>query len=173
MVRVRMGSFLRSREEVDDAVQDVFVRVVEGVERFEDRGDARFINWLARLVEHELSNHSRRERAKKRGGDAARQIRLFADSASSFDIPADSTGVASRVARQELIERMEARMSELTLGHKEVILLREYAGADWKTVAEAMGRPSPEACQELYRRARMDLLRRMGGAAGSSAGASG
>ena len=161
MVRVRMGSFLRAREEVDDAVQDVFVRVVESVEHFEDRGDARFIDWVARLVERELANHSRRERAQKRGGGTARQIQLYAESATSFDVPADTTGVASRVARNELIERVDACVGQLSAAHRDVILWREYAGADWKTVAEEMGRSSPEACQELYRRARVQVLRRM------------
>ena len=161
MVQLRMGSALRAVEEVEDALQDVFVRVVTDAERFEERGDARFIDWVARLVEHELANHSRRERARKRGGDLEQQVRRHLESGTSCDIPAESTAVPSRVARREEVERMQACLAQLSPMHREVILQREYAGGDWRTVAEKMGRPSPKACQELHRRARIELARLM------------
>lgn len=66
MVRVRMSAFLLARETVADVVQDVFVRVVEGVVGYAPREDARFIDWLARLVQNALVDHVRRGRAHKR-----------------------------------------------------------------------------------------------------------
>ena len=168
IVQVRMSRFLLAREEVDDVVQDVFIRVLDGVERFEERDDARFIDLIARMIQNELANHDRRERAQKRGGDLARLVRLCSD--SGFDVPADSTGVVSRAERREQIERLDSCLSQLSDAHREVVLWRQYAGADWKTVAEAMERPSPEACQELYRRARIELARRMASGAGDTVG---
>jgi DNA-directed RNA polymerase specialized sigma24 family protein len=51
-------------------------------------------------------------------------------------------------------------LHELSPAHREVIVLRDFAGCDWRTVAERMERPSAEACQELHRRARRELEQR-------------
>ncbi len=157
MVRVRLGATLRERETVADVVQDVFVRVIEGLEGYERRPDARWVDWVVRLAQNEISNHARRDRAKKRGGAIARQVQQHAESAATLDIPAGSTEVHARVARREAAQLVDRCLGDLSEPHREVILLRDYAGADWKDIAEKLQRPSPEACQELYRRARNDL----------------
>ena len=162
MVRVRLGAALRSVETVADVVQDVLVRVLKGLDKFEARDDSRWIQWVAQLAQHEILNHARAERAQKRGGGLAHRVRMHAESATNFEIPAESTGVASKAARHEEVDRLDRCMEHLSEPHREVILSREYAGGDWKTVADCMGR-TPEACQELHRRARMELARLMRG----------
>lgn len=161
MVRVRMSQFLRQRQAVVDVVQDVFVRVIMGIERFESRDDARFIDWLARLAQRELANHARREGAHKRAGSLTQRVRRQAEAVDAADLAGDSTGPASNVARRELTDRVDACLAELGEDHREVILLRDYAGGSWRTVAETMGRPSPAACEELYRRAKLALLTKL------------
>lgn len=156
-----MGPALLARETVADLVQDVFVRVVQGVEGYERRVDSSWIDWVARLAQNEISNHVRRDRAEKRGGALAERVRALAASASSCDAPAETTAVHSKASRREMAELVDECLGELDEPHREVILLRDYAGGDWRTIAEQMGRPSAEACQELHRRARRQLQRRL------------
>jgi RNA polymerase sigma factor (sigma-70 family) len=136
------------------------VRVLEGLVAYEPRGDARWIDWVAKLAQHEIQNHARRERTQKRGGGLAKEIRIHAESAAEWDIPADTTGVHSKVARKETTSMIDRFVNELSDAQREVMLLRAYAGGDWTSVAELMGR-SIGACQELHRRARMALAERL------------
>lgn len=160
IVRVRMWPALSARESVDDVVQDVLVRIVESVDRFEKRDDAHWIDWVARMAQNEISNRARHHRAKKRGG-VAKAMQVYAESASGFDLPAETTGVASKVSRTELEEVVDQCLSELSEVHREVILLRDYASCEWKAIAVVMGKPSAEACQELHRRAKRELGERL------------
>lgn len=153
IVRVRLGAARLARETIADVVQDVFVRIIESAEKFEQRSDARWIDYVARLVQSEISNHACRDGARKRGGGLAREVQRHAESATNWDVPADSTAVHAKVARGEERDLVDACVAALPEAHREVVLLRGYAGCDWKTVADKMGRPSAEACQELYRRA--------------------
>ena len=161
IVRVRLGSALRARETVADVVQDVFVRVLEGLDGYEPRSNARWIDWVARLAQNEISNHARHERAQKRESALADLVRSHAHSAATWDIPADTTGVPSKVSRREEEELADQCLGELSEPHREVILLRDYAGGDFKSIAEMMQRPSAEACQELHCRALLELARRV------------
>ena len=157
MIRVRLGATLAARTTVADVVQDVFVRLLKDLDQFEPREDARWIDWIARLVQNELSNQMRRERTLKRSEPEVDRRRGSTASRTSFSVPAETSGVPSKVARDELARIVDECLTQLPEVHREVILLRDYAGADWKDIAEKLQRPSPEACQELYRRARNDL----------------
>ncbi len=163
IVRVRLGAALLQRETIDDVVQDVFVRIVEGLIQYEERVDARWIDWVAQLAQNEIANHARRDGTRKRGGDLAARVRSLAESAASFAAAADSTAVHSKVATREAEAIVDQCLHELSEPHREVILLRDYADCDWKTVAEQMGRSTAEACQELHRRALQELRRRYRG----------
>ncbi len=160
IVRVRAGPALLQRVTVDDILHDVLGRVIDGIEGYVPRSDASWIDWVARLAQNEIANQARHAAALKRGGPTARLVQQHADSASAWDVPDETTGVASKAARQEEVAIFEQCCGELSEPHREVILLR-FAGMDWKSVAEQMGRPSPEACQELFRRARLELCRRI------------
>lgn len=162
IVRVRMGAALRERTSEEDVVQEVFLRIVESIDSYERREDAEWIDWVARLVQNVLSNEARHHGAKKRV--AAREVSMQASASGSggsgFDV-AGGSSVAGRAAQRELQELLEQCIGELAEDQREVVLLREYAGHDWRAVADKMGRVSAEACQELHRRARRELERRL------------
>ena len=161
MVGIRVGPALLERESAADLVQDVLVRVVKGIERFEPRSGANWIDWVARLAENEIANHARAAQAKKRGGGLERRVRQLAETASSWDLAAESTGVADRASRREQARILDRCIGNLPADRREVILLRDYAGCSWQEVADRLGRPTPEACQELHRRACRELRERL------------
>lgn len=157
LVRARLGAERLARAELQDYVNDVFVRVLTSVDQYEHRSDAEFIDWVAATAEHEICNHARHDRAKKRGGGLAREVQAHAESSLALDLGAETTAVPGKVSRLEEKERLDACVARLSPAHREVITLRDYAGYDWKTIAAKMGRPSAEACQELRRRALKEL----------------
>lgn len=159
IVRVRMGAALRRRADADDVLQAVFVRIVESIDSYQRRDDATWIDWVARLVQREVSNLARHHGAQKR--DAARELPLHGTpDGSAVEVAASGSSVVGHVSRRELEALLDQCVAELSEDHREVILLREYAGHDWRTIAELTGRPTSEACQELHRRARRELHQR-------------
>lgn len=159
VVRIELNGHPIPGREIADVVQDVFVRVIEGLEGYEPRTDTRWISWVATLARNVIINRRRDEAAVKRGG-RLRANQLHTDSGSWREIAAEITGIVSRVVLSEEKERLDACMPKLADDQRRVVLLRDYVGYDWKTVAEEMGR-SVEACQQLRLRARTELLRLM------------
>lgn len=157
IVGVRLRSRLLALTSVDDVVQDVFVRVLQGLERYETRDDARWIDWVARVAEREICGQARAQRTQKRDGPLVDLVRSAVGSSATWSIAAETAGLASKVANVELEGLVDQTLSELLEAQREVILLREYAGLDWRSIAELMNRPTPEACQELHRRALKEL----------------
>lgn len=161
IVRARMGKLLLRSVEVEDIVQQVFMRVVRDLDRFSVDHDARFISWVATLVERELANTARDLQAHKR--DRRREVALQAlrggglEQSMSFDAPAEGPGPATQVGREELEDHLDACLGELREDLREVILLRNHAGGSWEWVAEQLGRPSADAARKLHARAMIDL----------------
>ena len=157
IVGVRVRTHLLALTTIEDIVQDVFVRVIEGLESYELRDDARWIDWVARVAEREIYGQTRHHDTQKRSGRLVDLVRNAAGSAASRSLPADTTGVDSKAESRELEDLVDQCLSSLPEAHREVVLLRDYAGDSWRSIAEKMGRPSPEACQELHRRALREL----------------
>ncbi|MCB9916510.1 MAG: sigma-70 family RNA polymerase sigma factor [Planctomycetes bacterium] len=161
IVRVRMGSFLRSRAEVEDVVQETMLRAFRSLDRYEEREDAKLIDWMARIAENSLRNLFQREHAGKR--DAAREVALeslrdkAAPSSLGWDVVADSVPPPDKVAHAEMEEIVDDCLAELPEEQREIILLVDYARADWELVAERTGRASAGAAQQYHRRARVAL----------------
>ncbi|HEX2493001.1 MAG TPA: sigma-70 family RNA polymerase sigma factor, partial [Steroidobacter sp.] len=53
-----VARFIKSADDVEDVVQDVFVRVYRGLTSF--RGDSQFYSWLYRIASNTALNHLRR-----------------------------------------------------------------------------------------------------------------
>lgn len=157
IVAVRVRSRLRAVTTVEDVVQEVFVRVLEGLDGYEARDDARWIDWVARVAEREIYRTARYHWAERRNPDRLVElVRRAARSATSWSVPADTTGVDAKAESRELEQLVDECLSDLSEPHREVVLLRDYADQSWDAIAEAMAR-TPAACQELHRRARKEL----------------
>lgn len=161
IVQVRMGGFLRSRAQVEDVVQETLLRAFQGLDHYEEREDAKLIDWLARIAENSLRNLFQREHADKR--DARREVAIESlrdrarMSSVGWDAVADSVPPPDKVSQKEMEEIVDACLADLPEGQREIILLVDYARADWEMVAERTGRKSAGAAQQYHRRARVAL----------------
>ena len=161
IVRARMGGFLHSRMEVEDVLQQVFIRAIRDIQELELREDAALIHWLSRLVQNELANLARDQKALKR--DARREQAIEQptmgglNSVPKIELSNGDPRLMSQVANRELEEILDGCISELEPKHRDVILHRDYAGGSWEWVAEQLESPSPEAARKLYSRAMIEL----------------
>lgn len=163
IVRMRLGPRLRTHVDAGDVLQETFAAAVEAFDRFEMRDEASLINWLAKLAERKIISFADYYGAKKR--DLRRQVSMASGSrfdessviarglASSIDAPVD------QAADDELRVIVEECVSELNEDYRELIVLRDYAGASWEQVASETGRPSAEAARMMHARALVELAK--------------
>ncbi len=145
-VRVLMSARVAARHDPEDIAQSVLRVGLEGLGAFEFREPAALIRWLTTIALNKV-----RSRARGRSLDEA-LVGLLPETSSGGEGPAEEL---LRSEAEALVDAAVARLSE---DRREVILARDYDGGSWRYVAERLGR-SPEACQMLHHRAKLDLRR--------------
>jgi RNA polymerase sigma-70 factor (ECF subfamily) len=163
IVRMRLGPGLRSQVDTSDILQDTFTVAIGGFDKFEMRDEASLINWLAKLAERQILAAADFYRAKKR--DRRREVRIstppsVADSGYvSCQLAASVDAPLEQLSRGEQEALVESCIAELAPEYRELIILRDYAGASWESIAEQTGRPSASAARMMHSRALIELGR--------------
>lgn len=158
IVRARVGPRLRTRLDSTDLLQETFVEAVRMFDRFEVRDESSLIRWLSRIAELRVREAVQKMKAAKR--DPRREVPIAAGASSASPVvdPADASPSPSENAvDREDAARFEHCLDRLRDEQREVILLRDFSGASWEDVAEAMGKPSAGAARMLHSRALAEL----------------
>ena len=113
------------RNEVDELVQDTFVRAFSSIDGF--RGDSSFRTWLFTIERRLLLD---RRRAEKRRRD---RTELQEDDAATEYDALDS------VVAGETEARLQRAITKLSPTQREVFTLRIAEGLSYKEIAEAVG----------------------------------
>ncbi|MBI4606259.1 MAG: sigma-70 family RNA polymerase sigma factor [Planctomycetes bacterium] len=154
VVALRMGWRLRQVAEADDLVQDVLLRVLKGLERFEQRSEGGFRNWLARLVEHEVADQARHAGRRKRGaGKALRFSDLGSSVLASSILEGAGPSPSGLASAEDLAERLEEALLEMPAHHRELIILRSLCGMSYEEVAAELGIAQAGAVRVAFMRA--------------------
>jgi len=159
IVRLRLGRRLRATVDSGDILQETFIHAVRAIQNFEVRDDASLTNWLSRLAERQIIAQADYHGAKKRDSKRSVPLEVSAGDDEPFEIAYadDQTRPLERLADAEQAGIVEACIAELSEEHRELILLRNYAGASWEAVAEELGRPSAAAARMMHARAMVEL----------------
>jgi RNA polymerase sigma-70 factor (ECF subfamily) len=147
--------FLRARgaEDAEDLANDVLVRVLRGVERFEG-GRAQFRAWVFRIARNVLVDD---HRYRARRLDVVPTLHNELPETAVADDFADD--FAERVGQ---LERVEALLGGLTAEQREVLLLRIVAGLSVEETSQVVGR-RPGAVRALQHRALVQLRTSLSG----------
>jgi RNA polymerase sigma-70 factor, ECF subfamily len=113
------------RTEVDELVQDTFVRAFNSLDGF--RGDSSFRTWLF-TIERRLLLDRRRSEKRRRDKTEIQED----DAATEYD------ALDSMVA-DETQERLQRAVRQLSPTQREVFALRVAEGLSYKEIAEAVG----------------------------------
>ncbi len=157
MMRVAT-SYVRTREEAEEVVQDTWVAVLHGIDRFEGRSSLQ--TWIFRILVNRARTRARREsrmlpfsslapafgatgdgRSATGAGDDEVDLLLAraAVEASRFEVtPSPPPPPDARVLADELFRRLERSMATLPPRQQEVVKLRDLEG--WSAA---------EVCEEL------------------------
>jgi RNA polymerase sigma-70 factor (ECF subfamily) len=154
VVRIRLGRGMRALLESGDVVQETYQALVQEIGGLRlERGDD-LVQWLARVATNRIRDAHDRAHAARR--DVGRERPLDPVDAASGEPPpalaASQTSPSDAAWRSEVREALDAAIASLPEDWREAILLRDYCGASWERIAEALGRPV-HASQQLHQRA--------------------
>lgn len=143
LLRARLGEVLRSRLDIDDLLQEVFLRACSHLRDFQWSGDDSFFRWLSGIARNVVHEAARREK---------RELILPLDDRLEAPLLSGSRALA----REDRFERLKAAIGRLKPEHRDVILLARIRRLPMGEVAERLGR-TPDAAVQLLRRALKSL----------------
>jgi len=156
VARAQVESWLRTKVDASDLVQQSLLEAHRGLERFRGTTNGEWLAWLRRIVAHNAADFARRYCATEKR-QIRREVRLRIPSADEshelFGDPRDPGESPSEVVLRRERELEVARaVSALSDDYREVIMLRNLQRLPFDEVARRMQRSRP-AVQMLWMRA--------------------
>jgi RNA polymerase sigma-70 factor (ECF subfamily) len=152
-----VSGILRRREDVEDVVQQVFLKVFVSLKRFDQR--AAFSTWLYKISVNECWDYLRKKKVRPLvyEADLSEEQVSRLDGVVSADQPKASS--SDRAEARDLLERM---MEKLPEQDRELLVLKEVEGFSVQELAEILELNVNTVKVRLFRaRARlMDVYRR-------------
>jgi len=137
----RLPAHARDLVETQDLVQVSLLKALDHVERFEPRHEGSFLAYLRKVLLNQIRMEIRR--VSRRPGSEP----LDESAPSGGCTPLDHT------IGTEVFEDYERALDRLSPEEREGVILRLELGFTHRQVAEALGKPSPDAARMLVTRA--------------------
>jgi RNA polymerase sigma-70 factor (ECF subfamily) len=149
LIHYRLGAELRSILEIEDIVQETWLRAFREIGGFNHRGSGSFMRWLGTIAQHVIADQARhRGRQKRQAGELAR---LRTDTNPNGADPADS-GTPSRIlASKEAVESLLRKLDALPPNYREIILLAKMECLPVSEIATQLGRTRERTALLLHR----------------------
>lgn len=128
---------LGDSDDVDDVVQNVYIKVYKGLSGF--RGDSKLSTWVYQIARNEAINATRKRRPEVK---PLEDIDLRADAEDRPDL---------EYGRRETSERVNRAMSELDDNYRMALELRYMGERSYEEIAELMGLPIGTVKTYIYR----------------------
>ena len=146
-LRTRIRPDARARLDLDEIVQDTFVRAYTSLGGFRGGDLEAFARWLLGIARIAV--------IKAAGPPGSRDLAIDADVAGSGVSPSRA------LRREERFDRLEAAIGSLRGDSREILYLTRIEGLSMRDAADRMGR-SPGAARKLFGRALRRLRDRFG-----------
>ena len=157
-VALRLGKRLQECTDLEDLAQESLLDAFRSIDRFQERSEATFRNWLARIVEHNVRDAARRQRSR-RTQLAEPLPELETATSSGPQLVARDPRPSEVAAGHELEARLEAAMLRLSERHRELLILRDRCGMGYDEVARELQLKNEDTARALHHRALQQLAR--------------
>ena len=142
-----VSRFVRSEHEVEDVVQESFIKAYRAMGSF--RGDSAFYTWLYRIAVNTAKNYL--VSASKRPMSLSQFEKDDEDSFEEDRFINESSTPESELITKEIAETVNRTMAELPSDLREAIMLRELEGLSYEDIAEAMSCPIGTVRSRIFR----------------------
>lgn len=123
--------------EVEDCVQEVFMRAFRGLKGF--RGEASLKTWLYRIATNTCLNYL--DKAKRQAPTDSLDAETFEEGGATLGdtLASAERGPEARVVGAELEEAIQVAFDKLTPEFRTALVLRDVEGLSYEEVAQATG----------------------------------
>lgn len=144
-IRGRLGK-LREKTEPEDVLQDAYLAAHRSFDDFDYTDDGAFLRWLCRIIDNRLRDTHDYFTAQKR---------------QEVPVPKSAlTGPVTALNRAESREQIDRALQQLSVEHREVLLLRYFGGFSAEETGARMNRTAG-AVRSLTARALVELGKQM------------
>jgi RNA polymerase sigma factor (sigma-70 family) len=143
----RLPQWARDMADTDDLVQDAVINTLKRIDVFEYRGDAALQAYLREAVMNRIRNELRWKSRHT--------------SPETLDTAAPDEGLSplETLMGKQTVEAYDEALAALEPHEREAIVGRVELGLSYEALAEAMGRPSPDAARMAVGRALLKLAK--------------
>jgi RNA polymerase sigma-70 factor (ECF subfamily) len=149
LIHFRMGPELSRLYEVDDLLQETFLKAFRDFEQFTYRSPGSFMSWLARIADHVLADLARSQGRQKR--HAAEMLRFRSASNPAGPEPLDSKTPSRILAEAEGVRTLLDKLQSLPEDYRQAILLMKVEGLTTSEAAERLGKSNEATALLLHR----------------------
>jgi len=147
--RGRLPKWARDLADTDDLVQDTLVQTFKRIEHFEPRRVGALQAYLRQAVLNRIRNELRRKGRQPHATDL-----------EGIEVDSAESPLEQAIGR-EAVERYERALERLTAEEREAIIARVEMGYTNEELAEALGKPTPDAARKAAHRALVRLAEEM------------
>ena len=142
-----VSRFVRSDAEVEDIVQESFIKAYRALGSF--RGDSAFYTWLYRIAVNTAKNYL--VAASKRPISLTQFEKNDDDDFEEDHFMSDTATPESELSTKQIAETVNKTMNELPADLREAIMLREIEGMSYEDIADSMGCPIGTVRSRIFR----------------------
>jgi RNA polymerase sigma-70 factor, ECF subfamily len=154
-LRAFIAKRIDNEAEVDDILQEVFLRMHRGIDSLKDRG--RVVSWVYQITRHAIVDHYRGAERREIPAGLAADMEMI-PTARSTALVADSKG--SGEFRLELAGCLRPMIDQLNKEYREALLLVELEGLTQQAAAKRIGL-SLSGMKSRVQRGRRQLKRKL------------
>lgn len=129
---------VRNEEDAVEVAQDAFVRIYRGLGGF--RGDCEFTTWLHQIVVNLARNRLRwwRRRGREKTVSLESPVEIGGDEELNRQVAAPTDPADVELEKTEFVRALEQKMAALPPKFREVLVLRNVEGLDYKEIAAVL-----------------------------------
>jgi RNA polymerase sigma-70 factor (ECF subfamily) len=146
----RLPRHARNAADTHDLVQDTLIRTLRKIEGFVPQREGALQAYLRQALMNRIRDELRRFR--RRPNLEALDSGIVDHAASPLE----------QAIGSEALDRYEAALGRLAAEDREAIIARIEMGCSYEELAQALGKPTPDAARQTARRALVRLAREMG-----------
>src|SRR5438477_10951116 len=133
-IYARAYSMMRNEEEAIDLSQEAWVKGWQRLKQFQ--GDAGFGTWMTRIVINLCLDQLRKQKRQR-----TESIEAMTEESGGVErqMPVLLVNPTAGLERQELRQRIDRALSQLSYEHRTVLVLHEFEEMEYKQIAQTMG----------------------------------
>ncbi|MDD5066154.1 MAG: RNA polymerase sigma factor [bacterium] len=120
--------YMNNMEDVEDVLQDLFLKLMDGLKRYRVLAGATFKTWLFRVAVNTAKDHLR----KKKQGIPVADIERYEDK---------GPGWLEQMEKKELLEEVRKQVFRLPLKYREVVVMVFFEDLKYEEVAQILRKP--------------------------------